>query len=223
VTDLFGPAIMTFCERALASFPMYPADTWSNVGPIAAGLFVWRRALRDGRRDLRPLGIAGVVLGICSAVFHGTGTRLGELLDLAAMSGFVAAVFWLAWQRAYPFRRAEGLALATGLVVASVLAAVFAPTMGIPVFLALVAAAIALEARASRRLGRSLWQSRAFLWILPTMALALTAWLLDFHHVVCDPDNHILSLHAVWHLLNGVPILLLYHHQRSFPRPAPRG
>jgi hypothetical protein len=68
--------------------------------------------------------------------------------------------------------------------------------------------AIGLEVRAWRR-GESP-HFRVFAQALGLVALAFVIWLTDTTKLLCDPHNHIVTGHAVWHALNAVAIARLF-------------
>ena len=58
-----------------------------------------------------------------------------------------------------------------------------------------------------------------FFYVKLTMIIFLTSygfWLLDIHRIACDPDNHYVSGHALWHLINSFCFWTLYRHYEQF-------
>lgn len=211
-----APALMSFCESAQAGFPRFPSDTYSNLGPLLAGIYVWRHAVTHARPDLASIGQAGVILGISSAVFHGFGTRFGEILDFAAMVLWIAVLFFHSARRAPNALQPHALVTALCLGGVTLVLSLMWPSVGLAAFTAMALFVTWYEMHVMRVHGYRLTDSWALLAVFVVMGVALMAWLLDYHHIVCDPDNHILSLHAVWHWLNSLPFLLMYRHFRHF-------
>jgi hypothetical protein len=47
------------------------------------------------------------------------------------------------------------------------------------------------------------------------MGVGLAIWLLDIHGPLCDPDNHLVTGHAVWHVLTALAVLCFFcFHER---------
>lgn len=206
-----APALMTFCENALATFPLHPADTVSNLGPFLAGVYVWWHASTHGRPALVSIGQAAVILGCASAIFHGTGSRFGELLDFSAMVLWICVLMWHSAGRiAAPARLLRWSAIGYGAVTVAV--GVMLPTFGITAFTLLALGLVVVELSVMRQRRISFAGSQDLQWTLIVMVLAMTAWSLDYHRIVCNPDNHIMSLHSLWHWLNGIPVVLMYRH-----------
>ena len=128
--DFFSaPAILSFCERAIDGFPKYPAETWTNIGPFLAGLWIWSAARRDRVPQLLPLGVTAMVLALSSASFHATGKRWGEILDLAAMYVYVACLFWFAWLRLPNLSKPLGVVVSITIFTSGISAAVMWPEL----------------------------------------------------------------------------------------------
>jgi hypothetical protein len=51
---------------------------------------------------------------------------------------------------------------------------------------------------------------------LLVIAIATAAWWLDLTKRVCDPGNHFVDGHAVWHLLSALTFFLLYAFYAQF-------
>src|SRR3954452_24155952 len=98
-----------FCEAARDGWVKQPANSFSNLGFVVAGLLVARRAGRAGQLgDVRPrrAGLATayacvvVFLGPASAAMHATQAEAGGQLDLLSMylvASFAAAYALVRW------------------------------------------------------------------------------------------------------------------------------
>lgn len=209
---LFEPARMQFCERTLSGMIKHPADTWTNIGPLVAGIFILIYANRPLER---LLGAAALWTGLASGYFHATNTILGETLDLSGMFMFILSIAALQQQRSAPQRPGQwaligGVVLGTLILTAlSSISTAFAS----PMFAVIVVIVVA------RGLYDSLLTRWAYAMVI-TFLIAWAFWWLDFTQVVCNPDNHIFTGHGVWHLLNGVVFwCALRHYQSTMPMP----
>lgn len=195
---LWEPARIRFCEAALAGPIKHPADTWTNVGPLIAGVCILVCARRPQER---LLGAAAVWTAVASGYFHASNTVLGETLDLSGMFAFIFAV-WALQANARPI---WALAFAASLTVASAWSAWFAS----PAFAAVTAWVLWREWRAPPRMDS--WASA----VVGTFAVAWSFWWLDYLHLLCAPNNHLLTGHGVWHLLNGLVFWFVFLHYRE--------
>src|SRR6478609_4027749 len=100
-----------FCEAARSGWVKQPANTWSNLGFVVAGLLVaWRAGRPDQLGDVLPrhAGLATayaclvVLLGPASAAMHATQAETGGQFDLLSMylvASFAAAYALMRWYR----------------------------------------------------------------------------------------------------------------------------
>ena len=96
------------------------------------------------------------------------------------------------------------------LLVSSVILLIFYKTIGIELFAFQFVGSILLELYiylTRRPRARYL----GFILNLTCFGVAYTIWWLDVLKIVCSPDLHWISGHAVWHLLNGVGIAGVAH------------
>jgi hypothetical protein len=50
---------------------------------------------------------------------------------------------------------------------------------------------------------------RPFLQALGIFLCSFAIWVTDITGLLCDPDNHLITGHAIWHVLNAVCIWML--------------
>lgn len=213
-----------FCEAARDGAVRQPANTFSNVGFVAAGLLIaWHAGARSGlgsvlgaRRHL-PTALACVVvlLGPGSAAMHATQSAAGGELDVLSMyliASFAAAYAVTRWFRG------TGRLLAV-LFVAGVAVCELADQWPDPVpvvmsggnaaFALLLLGAVVLEVRIMRRgetRARRLFAAVSVGSMLVAFAIwnATQTWL-------CDPHSFVQG-HAIWHLLGAVSAYFLYRY-----------
>lgn len=225
-----------FCEAAVTGWVRQPANTWSNLAFVVAGLAVaWRAGTPQGRlwphRLLAPtLAVVIVLLGPASMAMHATQSSVGGRFDLLSMyllAGFVVAY---AWMRV--LRRGAGFFLTTWLVVILVCevvenagwrVAVVTSGANLAFGLALLAGIVG-EVLLLRRIEIQ----RNALWGLAsvgTLALAFAIWnTAKTGSALCEP-NSLLQGHAAWHILDAVAAWFLYRFYASEslqPTPTPQ-
>lgn len=209
----YAPATIAFCERRLCAWVVEPSNAWSNLAYVMVGIWIlWRRRARPAT-SLTSIGVAAVLLGLGSFSFHATGIRLFEVVDVSGMYLISGLALTFALQRALGWR--DGVAV--GFFAASVLASSFLMVAlgnnGIGMFAIQTVAAIGIEARlwADTPVAIAPWMLRAVV----ASVVAFVVWVLDKEGLLCDPDNHLVTGHAVWHVLTAVAILFFFHfHER---------
>lgn len=224
----FGPDVAAganFCEAARSGLIKQPANTFSNLGFVVAGLaaaFYLDRHWSSTSHLLAPFPALIALLGQGSMGMHATQSSLGGRFDVGSMylvAGFAAA---------YGITRLLGrgmAALATLFVVLVVAAEIFgasdipAPlvdTAGNLAFAVLLLLAVVVEVVIQRRPD----DPQSWGWALAAlgaMVVAFVIWSLSHSGGPwCDPNSW-LQGHAVWHLLCAMAAYGLFRFYASGP------
>lgn len=200
-----------FCEALGAGLIRQPANTWSSLAFVAVGIGVAVRWFRSGERGLAALSRAEaallcgslVLVGLGSAFYHASFTFVGQVFDVSGM--YLVATFLLL-HRLGPRWNLPPIGSVLGFVgvnAALMTAQVTTPALRRVAFGILLAAALAVEWRSSRR-GRPWLATGAGL-----MLLAFVIWILDRWRLVCDPGS-LIQGHAAWHVLGALASACLY-------------
>lgn len=221
-----------FCEEALDAVVEQPANTFSNLGFVIAGLAIAAHVSRRGTGTMSAsLGTAYavlvVLLGPGSAAMHASESALGGHLDLYSMYLLASFVLSYAAARLLSLSAAGFAVLFVGaLAVCTVAEFVTAPvpvvmTVGNAVFGVMLLVALALEALSRRRTSRL--DLRWGLASVATLVVAFAIWNTGKDGgVLCDPTSW-LQPHAVWHVLDAVAAWLLFRYYVSAPDGGPEG
>jgi hypothetical protein len=216
-----------FCEAIRDSVFRQPANTWSSLGFVLAGLLVVSRGLADNRpvaplknRNLStttlgyPLLFGGALIsiGLGSAFYHASLSFLGQLVDVSGMN--LLATYLIAYALARTTGNSRGaIMLYVMLNLLLILAVAAIPGLRRSIFALLLGIGLILEIRYVR--AGTIPIELAWLKLgLAVMALAYAIWLLDLNKLVCWPASW-LQGHAIWHGLGAVSALLLYRYYRS--------
>lgn len=223
---------LRFCEAHQCEWIVAPAETWSNLPYFFVGFFLliqgWRATkAKTGRLNSVSFrfGIYAVLIGICSGLFHASHTFFFETLDLAAM--FLLGIEMIL----QALKRLQWLKGRSPTVFALVFytGAVF--TLGgaegaerLWIFTAMMVIVVALEGLffvQNRRLGETPLDYSPFIQSLAIFAVAYAFWFVDYEHILCNPDQHYWSGHAVWHVLNSLCFLTLARFYEPMSTLAP--
>ena len=213
-----------WCEAQLCSVVVEPANTWSNLAYVLAGLALLWIGARRGDRTLRIFGRAEIVVGVCSLVYHMSFSGILQVLDFLGMYVFTNLLLGLnlvrlgtlSRRRFWPVYGGSVVAL-TGLTVALRFTAF--PIQGIVFVLILAIVATEAMQRAPAGLDR-----RLFLAAVAALVVAAGFSAADVTGVFCDPDDHFVQGHAIWHVLGAVSLVFAAFFYRRIPdlwEPAP--
>ena len=224
-----------FCEAARPGWVRQPANTWSNLGFVVAGLAVaWYAG--DRSRLGVTLGahphlatayaVLVVLLGPGSMAMHATQSDLGGHLDL--LSIYLVSGSVLAYALMRLLGRGPGFLVVVFLLTVVAGMAVHLRGGSVPVLghagnaafgveiLAAFGVEVALFRRPAPAPRQDLWFGVAS---VATLVLAFAIWNTGMRgHPWCHPDT-LLQQHGVWHLLCAGSAYLIFRHYAA-ERPA---
>jgi predicted membrane channel-forming protein YqfA (hemolysin III family) len=197
-----------FCEAQLCSWVQQPANTYSNLAYLVTAYFIFKDKQGADRPARLFFSWAILALFIFSTLFHASGTTLGKMADVGAM--FIISMGLLS----FAFGRTLRLsALHTQLIfwagLVPSLAFLFLMGQGGPLFLAEILFAVGLEVRLMRQKHDAL-AKMPLIKSLTAFVIAFIMWILDVKKILCWPDFHYLSGHAIWHIFCATALWFVY-------------
>jgi hypothetical protein len=208
--DGLTPGTVHFCEERLCAWVAEPSNAWSSVAYVILGIWLMitlARRARDAR--LWAVAAAELLIGLGSFAFHGTGSFAGELIDQAGMFMLSCLILSFAAGKARGLSDARTAQLYVGSTVASTLSLLVVRPLGIPLFAVQLTAGLGWEVAQWRRAA----DKTPYRWLFAGIGVFLVSfviWTLDITRVACRPDNHLVTGHAIWHVLNAISIERLY-------------
>ncbi len=215
----FAPPHIKYCEENLCSWIVAPSNTWSNLGYIIIGIWLWKKLAREKTGLVTLFGPAILGTGIASFAYHASYTFMFQVLDFMGMYLFSGLLLtlnlvrlnWVSRRLAIPTYAACVLAGTLPFLVTS--GAAGRSIFGIQVGLSM-ASEIYLFLR-SRAAGLNV--NYAPYWkTLGIFVVAYSAWWIDTGNIWCIPSNHLLQGHAVWHLTNAFCFVTIATFYRQF-------
>jgi hypothetical protein len=206
-----------WCEAQQCSWVVEPANTWSNLAYVVAGVVLWWIGTRRDERTLRVFGLAEIAVGVCSLVYHMSFTGVLQVLDFLGMYVFTNLLIGLNLVRLGTLQRRR-FWLVYGISVVALTALTVAlrftpvPIQGI-VFV-LILAIVATELMQPRSAGLD---RRFFYASLATLMVAAGFSAADVTRVFCDPDDHFVQGHAIWHVLGSISLVFAAAFYRKIP------
>lgn len=196
-----------WCEAQLCTWVVEPANTWSNLAYVAAGLALIGFGLRRRDETLRLFGVAEIVVGLCSFVYHMSFSGYLQVLDFFGMYVFTNLLIGLnllrlgrlSPKRFWPVYALSVVGL-TALTVALRFTAF--PIQGIVFILILGVVASEFMQPARPDLDR-----RFFYAALAALGVATAFSAADVTGAFCDPDDHFFQGHAIWHVLGALSLV----------------
>ncbi len=217
------PPNVDWCEEQLCSWITNPAGTWSNLAYLIFGIAMIveaRRAKGTAKGELALFGPASIAVGVFSFVYHASYTFFLQFFDFVGMFLFCFTVLsenalrlgWIRTARKATFFFA-GVASFSGLVL--VLWQLGLPYQGLVLVLILVA--VGQELLAWRKHGPASGYG-IYATGLGLLVVAASFSLADLTRTWCDPSNHWLQGHAIWHVLTAAALYAFFRFYGQLPR-----
>lgn len=197
---------------------MTPANTWSNLGFVVVGFFFYWLTRKEKSENLKFYGTAAQWVGWTSFIYHASLTFATQVLDFVGMFIFcyLLLIQNLARMKIVPvsrLKRTIWIATALSTVALSVLDHFGVPIQG--AVLLLVVSIISTEFTATLRSSRPV-KHRAFIASVLFLGIGAAFSASDVTRKFCDPNNHWIQGHAIWHYFGAISLLFSIYHYRQF-------
>lgn len=208
----FKPSKIDFCEQNLCAWISEPASSYSCVFYLLFGVII----LKNRKNIISSyFGIISICIGLFSFVFHATLTFVGSMLDLGSMYLLATTLIYINITRFEKYNYLINSYLQTIYFVFSnffllVYTYFFEETTGI-FYLFLMIAVIILEIIHYFNSKNK----QNFKWIYFALFGYIGGsffWYLDTYRVYCNPENHIINGHVIWHCMSAFAIFSVYKY-----------
>ncbi len=226
--EIVGAPNIKWCEETLCQWISEPANTWSNLLYLVVGIVISRRTRGTSPWELRWMGPAMFLMGAFSLAYHASNNYVSQIFDFIGMYVFVYWLLVINLRRINVIGRDKQVATLVGLSVIStlILHAMYLSQLRFQIIIAVAVVAIVVtEWTAQRRHPDDRGNLRFYFAGLGFVIIAQTASLLDLKRVLCDPSNHVLQGHAVWHVLAAIGLYFAFLHYQALrysESPPPR-
>lgn len=206
----WGQLPVHYCETNLCAWVVQPANTWSNIGYLIAAFYIYRQT--EWKPVRKQFAFASLFLFAGSSFYHLSGTFIGRDIDVGAMLLLSSLVLMQTFSRTvgkrFEFSALQIFWMTIGLFGLSLPSLRgFGPGGGV-MFVAQIFVAALLELVYYKKNHSSREVKKSFLVAIALFAVAMVLNLLDMTRTFCLPENNIITLHAIWHLMCAYSIFL---------------
>jgi hypothetical protein len=213
--DAWEPATLVFCEENLCGLISQPANAISSLAFCLTAFYLLYRVKIKLSEPRGIIVIAAFLLGITSFLYHATYTFFFQVFDVSSMFMLSCLLVVLNFYRLNFFHKSKIIPIYWASVGVSILAMlIFKGKIGETIFGAQIAIAVIQELFLFYKK-----QSPHYKIIFQTFLIYMAAflfWHLDMTGIWCDPKNHYLQGHAVWHVLNAICVANLERYYRHY-------
>lgn len=203
------------CEEALCAWIRQPANTWSNLGMLLIGLFLFFRGIRGKLDSDTHFGVCIIFMGLASFGAHASGSFLFGFLDVTSIFIYLGLLATISLLREKVIARTKLYFVWAAIASTLILFQVILPKLQILTLIILGIFILFSE-------GRYVWKNQKNIQTMPLfigigiLALAATCLALDYTKLFCDPENHFFQFHAAWHILAAVGMYFITNYLVQF-------
>ncbi len=207
-----------WCEEQLCAWIATPANTWTNLAYIFVGFYFWWFTRKEKSANLRFYGTAAQWVGWSSFAYHASITFVFQVFDFLGMFVFFYLVLVqnfarMGWVRDLDVKKNVWI-----LTLVTTCLAAFVDKLGFPIqglVVTLLTAIFATEIIAARIATRKV-RHGYFVLSLGFLGIGAAFSAADVTRRFCEPSNHWLQGHALWHVFGSVALFFSIRYYRQF-------
>lgn len=217
-TDLYNayPPNVKWCEAHLCSWVTNPANTWSNLVYIFLAWFIWQSAKKNNP-SLKVFGPSLFIVGTSSLIYHASNNFFTQFLDFIGMYVFVCLMLSLNLWRMGVVNMSSFKKMYWGQVAFFGVLTILGRVVNFPIQALVLLIGIGITLTEIK-----LWKKNPqtkygyFLGAIFSVLFAVSWSIMDVTRTFCDPHNHIIQGHAIWHLFSALGLWLAYKFYEQF-------
>ncbi|MCT4643059.1 MAG: ceramidase [Bacteriovoracaceae bacterium] len=212
--ETFGAPDIKWCEETICHWVSEPANTWSNLLYLVCAFILYKWAKQNGQKEMLWFAPAMFLMGSFSFFYHMSNFYISQAFDFIGMYFFVFWALVLNLRKAQFITRKMQRPVMISLSLIGTVAIHILYTNGLKlqfIIVITVATLIALEIIAKKKSN----PHRHFKYLisgLSTVFIAEVFSLLDLKRVWCEPTNHIIQGHGIWHIISAIGLTIAYKH-----------
>ncbi|MDA8792520.1 ceramidase [Bacteriovoracaceae bacterium] len=219
-----APPNVKWCEEILHGWITEPANTWSNLITIIVGIYIFYDLHRQNYKDpfLRLFSPATILLGIGSFIYHMSYNFFTQLLDFYGMYLIFLLPLLFNFRRLNCIKEINLYSYYQFLVYFLSALVVYFYLRDIPFQMiagSLVALTLFTEWKIFKlKKEKDRIKYKNFIIAASFLFIAAIFSGLDVTRIFCDPKNHFIQGHAIWHVLISLSILYIYKFYAQFEK-----
>ena len=205
----FTPGYFPICEEALCAWIKQPANVYSNLLFLVVGLYLFLLFIQKKSSHGLILGMCILLIGTASALAHSSSTKLFGFFDFAAI--FSVFSYYAAINTKYFYKNIKLVQTALIYFFISVIILYFYNSLREIIFALFIIGLLFSEYKILNLQKKSFFIA-SYKKVIILFFIGVIALTLDAKKIICDPKNHYLQLHALWHICNAFSLYYLTRH-----------
>jgi len=214
VAEKFGAPNLKWCEETLCQWISEPANTWSNGLYLILAIYLFFQWKNHAFFPIRYAAHGIFLMGTFSLIYHLSNFYPSQLLDFLGLFICIYNLMLLNIHRFKKLTKTQYISTYIVLVFISMFVMHVAYLNYIPMqatVSVIVLIIIFTEAFAFiKKLGAPNYKNFGFAMFFLILGVSSSA--LDLKRVECDPTNHWLQGHAMWHIFTAIMMYFIHKH-----------
>lgn len=203
----FRPPTIQFCEANLCSHVTQPANTLSNLAFFLVAYWIFFVKEKKFFFLSLSFSLISFLIGLFSATYHASFTFFMQFFDLSSMFLLAAFLLSINLYRLELFSYFMIYGSTFLLTLLSSLILIQFKSYGILIFFVLLLS-VALSEICIKF--QQVVTYKNYFISLGLFLFGFLIWCLDYFRIWCNPNQHFIQGHGIWHILCAVSIYFLY-------------
>lgn len=206
----YGAPNVNWCEETQCAFINEPANTWSNLGFLIVGVWIY---LRWKKSPLKYFGLIVFIMGTLSGIYHASNNFLTQMYDFAGMSLMMSYLLAFQFERMF-YKKVRFVFVFLGFLIANALILYSLHQANKPVQMLLLINALPLIVWDVYNgwKNKQLQHYSAFAAGFGALILAQISAQIDLKRIYCEPQNLWFHGHVIWHILCAISMCFIALH-----------
>lgn len=218
----FAPTNVKWCEAPTCGIISEPANTWSNLVYFILAFWIYRTVKKhhENHKDKKLFMYfvpAIFLMGAFSFIYHASYNFFSQWFDFLGMFLMTGLFISLNFNRLKILKKKNILKFYLGSTLFfGALVIIFYLTY-VPIqSLVAVQALFLIGSEVKMRKQLTLLEYRPFLISIFFILVAVTFSVLDVTRTMCDPHNHLIQGHAIWHCFSALSLGFAFKFYSQF-------
>jgi hypothetical protein len=219
MANFFGPPNVKWCENTICAWINEPANAWSNLGYIVLAFYLWQKNTKNLENQyLKLFPLTLFLTGFFSFIYHSTNNFFTQVFDFLGMYSFTYLLILLSlkrFQKILTFKKFIKIYLV--LIILTVFLTIFFDKNNIPIQSIIgVHILIIIGLEIFYRMRDKNYSLKYFFTSMILIFVAASFSFVDVKRIWCDPHNHIIQGHGLWHVFSALSLYFMYFHAFQF-------
>ena len=210
-----APPNVDWCEASTGGWINEPANTWSNFFYFFLAGWAYKATAKVEDKTLKAFAPAFLFMGLFSFIYHASYNFFAQWLDFIGMFLMTGLFSALNLRRMGVLKRDKLFFFYSAFVLIFGIMVIIFYIKDIPIQIIIAAQALFLMFSEIRLRNKETKYKNFFISVV-LILVAVSFSIMDVTGVYCNPNNHLLQGHALWHLFSSISLAFAFKFYAQF-------